>query len=133
MSVFKATQQEEVELTLWATDDEVDEFVRGANDQHLICRERGRHDWQAIRTTGLVFTGITKDDYPERRTACPICRAVERVEVWDVKFTQQRRGQGQTLRAAHCYTHYIDDATRTQMHAGRMQPRQIRGAVGRWR
>lgn len=132
LTSIQGERQEERELTLWATDDEVAEFVEGANDRHLICRERGRHDWQAIRRTGLVFTGVTKDDYPERRLTCPDCQAAERVEVWDVKFyaSGAKKGQVKSCVLLSSYTHYIDAAYQNKKHVGRMRPGQIRGAVG---
>lgn len=132
VSSIQGEQQEERELTLWATDDEVAEFVEGAIDKHLICRERGRHDWKAIRTTGLVFTGVTRDDFPERRQTCPDCQAVEKVEVWDVKFYQSgaKKGQVRSCVLLTDYTHYTDTAYQNKRGAGRMRPKQIRAAVG---
>lgn len=128
-------EQEEAEvLTLWATDDEVAEFVEGANDQHLVCRERGRHAWKAIRSSGgLVFTGVTKDEYPERRETCPDCQAVERIEVWDVKFyaSGKKKGQVKSCALLEVDYAYIDRAYLNKPHAGRMKPKQIKGAVGR--
>lgn len=129
---IQGEQQEEVELTLWATDDEVAEFVEGAIDRHLICRERGRHNWRAIKTSGLVFTGVTKDDFPERRQTCPDCQAVERVEVWEVNFfaSGAKKGRVKSCKLLSSYTHYTDSAYQNKPHAGRMRPGQIRASVG---
>jgi hypothetical protein len=131
---IQGEQQEQVQETLWATDDDVAGFVEGADDKHLICRERGRHDWRSIRQEGrgLVFTGTTLDDFPERRQLCPDCKAVERVEVWDVKYVKGGKDRGKVSRCELLSVsfRYVDDGYQNKTGHGRMKPKQIKAAVG---
>lgn len=130
---IQGEQQEQEALTLWASDDEVAEFVDGADDKHLICRERGRHDWKSIRGSGagLVFTGTTLDDFPERRQLCPDCEAVERIEVWDVKVAKGGKDRGKVSRCIllEVKFRYVEDGYLNK-DTGRMKPKQIKAAVG---
>lgn len=128
---IQGERQEEEALTLWATDGEVDDFVREADDKYLLCRDRARHGYRTVKQAvadGLEFCGETHDGFLERRELCPDCEAVERVEVWDVGHNP-RSGRVTRCKLVRAYTYYVDEAYQNKTGAGRMKPRQIRESI----
>lgn len=127
---IQGEKQQEDELTLWASDAEVDTFVQHADDRHLVCRDRARHAYRTVKQAvadGLRFTGQTADGFLERREICPDCRAVERVELWDVRHNSHNKVTRCVL--VNAYTHYVDTSYQNAPGSGRMKPKQIREAV----
>lgn len=72
-------------------DDDVDAYVNSVSDAVIACRERGRHLYPPMRSTGLVFTEITDDGLFVRRLECMCCHLVDRVEFWEVRGSGKNR------------------------------------------
>lgn len=72
-------------------DDDVDAYVNSVSDAVIACRERGRHLFPPMRTTGLVFTEVTDDGLFVRRLECMCCHLVDRVEFWETRGSGKNR------------------------------------------
>src|SRR5918995_6646688 len=137
---IQGEQQVEIQDTLWATDDEVSEFVAGADDGILACRERGRHFFPPTRVSKMHFYRITREGRWERRVPCEVCRHVApngtpgeprvvKVELWDIKHKRNKvlRNGCQLVRS---YLDYVDPTYLNKTGRGRMKPKQIQAVVG---
>lgn len=128
---IQGEQEQDVQETLWASDESVDTFVRDVDERFLLCRDRVRHGYRTVTqavAAGLEFTGETPDGFLERRELCPDCKAVERVEVWDVSHNR-RTGKVTKCKLISSYTHYVDMTYQNARGEGRMKATQIRSAI----
>lgn len=126
MPSIQGEQQSTTDAHLYATDDQVDEYIRRMSDGVINCRERGRHSFAPVRVTGMHFVGVTPLGLLVRRVLCDSCLMVERVEEWDVRH---KRGKVTRAELVSARLDYLDPTYRADRGHGRMRPRQIRNAV----
>lgn len=70
--------------TLFASPEDVDQYVDQATDGIRACREAGRHPFPGVaRVRGAIFSAITEDGLLVRELVCPQCRCAVRVELWE--------------------------------------------------
>jgi hypothetical protein len=122
---IQGERADQVAGEMWATDDQVDEFVRSVGEWVLVCRERGRHAFAPVRVTGMRFEGVTPDGLFIRRVSCDDCGMVVRVELWEVR---QKRGVITRVELVSATLDYTPGYL-GKPGTGRMRPRQIRNAV----
>lgn len=65
-----------------ASQDDVDEYVEGASDGVLDCRQGRRHPFPPFRKNELHFTAVDEDDNFVRQIECPSCQCATRIEKW---------------------------------------------------
>lgn len=69
----------------------VDDFVAGATDEILACRD-GNHAFPPRSRSQMVFTEMDGDGLYCRRVECRSCQCVDKVEKWEPV------GRGRTVR-----------------------------------
>lgn len=80
---IQGEQQDDKQMTLWADDDAVAEFVAKATPGILACRERGRHLFRSVSQVGnQIFTKFDDEGRAVREEDCQCCEAVTRVQRW---------------------------------------------------
>ena len=123
-------QQEQLDgrtPVLWATEDQVASFVASANDDVIICRERGRHFFKGVGRGGsLKFTGINREGLHVRRIVCDDCVCVERVELWELLH---KRGKIYRANLVAAHLDYLDPTYLGEPGQGRMKTKQVREAL----
>lgn len=112
--------------THYASDDEVDAWVRAASAGAVKCRQRGRHDFPTIEEAGMRFGDVTALGLLVRRVLCGSCLVVERVEEWDVRHKGDRVTRTELVRAT---LDYLDPEYLAKPGTGRMIPKAVRNAV----
>jgi hypothetical protein len=125
LTSIQGEQQEEA-APLYATDDEVDEWVRQASEGAIVCQSDGRHHFPPARKTGIRFVGVTPLGLFIRRVLCDSCLMVERVEEWDVRHVGDRVTRAEFVSAK---LDYLDPTYLAERGHGRMKPKQVRNAV----
>lgn len=79
---IQGEKQDDRQVTLWADDGDVAEFVEKATPGILGCREKG-HDFPPIAYVGSqVFTEVDDEGLAVRRETCPRCECAVRVQRW---------------------------------------------------
>lgn len=64
---------------------DVDNWMAGAPEGALDCRERGRHWFKLPSQEGLgTFSGVTSQGHLIRRTKCEVCGIIELVQHFEV-------------------------------------------------
>lgn len=79
---IQGTQQQVDARGQVASPDDVDLYVDGASDEIVECRERGRHPFPTIRSTGLTFNDMEGELFV-RHVVCPCCGCAVRRELWE--------------------------------------------------
>lgn len=123
---IQGEQQQAASATLWASDEEVMEYVQSVADAVLACRQRGRHFFLSIQDTGMVFVRVTATGLLVRRAGCESCGCVVRVELWDVRH---KRDVVTRAELVDSFLDYTDSSYLGKPGHGRMKPKQIRNAV----
>lgn len=132
---IQGERQEARQLDLFASQENVDEYVRKSDDGVLACRESGRHPFPPTRQHGLRFNGVDPETgLMTRYVDCPSCELAYRVELWDVQHEGNKVTRCELVSAATKYrTQYLNDGTVRRYIAppghGRMQPKRIRNAI----
>lgn len=114
---------------MFMSEGDVDEYVRGASESVLTCRERGRHMFPSIRMIGVDFEGVDDLGLLIRRVKCLCCKLAVRVERWEARG----RGANVRYRPVASSTQYVtgeDGQTYLGPSGrGRMTPKMIQEAV----
>jgi hypothetical protein len=123
-------QQQVVEDTLWASDEEIRAWLEAAHPGWVICKERVRHGYtRAKRGDRLHFTGKTKRGLYVRRVLCPDCKAVEMVEMWDFVPKKGTKNMIGEARLALSYPNYVDKNYLAVPGTGRMKTQRLRELI----
>lgn len=125
-------EQQEEFAALYASPEEVDEYLTGQAEGVVICRERGRHDYPSVRREGLHFDGVdTTTGLHIRRVRCRCCNLVDLIELWDVQHRGDRVTRVERVSSRPDYSprgvhgeRYLGPAGH-----GRMTPKMVRNAV----
>ena len=77
-------EQQDDQLVLFASIEDVDTYVDAATPGIKACREAGRHSFPGIALArGAVFTAVTDDGLLVRELVCPSCECAVRFEFWE--------------------------------------------------
>lgn len=119
-------EQQQASATLWATDDEVDAYVRRVAAGVLRCRARSRHLFDPVDEDGMRFVRVTREGLLVRVVPCESCEKVNRVELWDVRHKGDKVTRAELVTAS---LGYKDPSYLSPPGTGRMRPQQIRNAI----
>jgi hypothetical protein len=128
-------QQQVVEDTLWATEEEIRAWLEAAHPGWIICKERVRHGYtRAKRGERLHFQGKTnptktRPSYYVRRVVCPDCQACELVEWWVFTPKKGTKNMIGEARMIHSYPNYIDKNYLAVPGTGRMKTSTLREII----
>ena len=115
--------------------DTVDSYVKSTDDYILECRERGRHQFPAVRRARMKFTDVTPEGLLVRVLLCESCQLVQRVEFWHPIERPRQPLRWELVTHRLSYLEEKDEkgnVTRRYLSpagSGRMTPSMLRDAV----
>jgi hypothetical protein len=125
---IQGEQQEAKQETLWASNDQVDDFCRKVNPKYLPCRGRARHFFpQPVPSEALTFDRIDADGWWVREVDCLICGNAYQVQRWDVKHRSGKISRCDKLDAKTQY--HNPDEYLMPVGTGRAKAKQVESAV----
>jgi hypothetical protein len=86
MTALRSIQGEALDEqgVLFASPEDVDQYVDQATDGIRACREAGRHPFPGVaRARGAIFSAVTEEGLLVRELECPQCLCAVRVELWE--------------------------------------------------